>query len=97
MSSKPRDRRWVSTRYGSEQIGIASKHPFAVLLVENRQCVTGAGKLLRAGRRDDDGELGPHKRPVAKDFDFLNLTRTVKSRRVSARLRTRCGGKVGLA
>lgn len=36
--------------------------------------------LTMAGRGNDDGEFGPHKRPLPENLDLLNLARAVESR-----------------
>src|SRR5262245_53202725 len=51
--------------------------------------------LSAAGWGNHDGELGPHKRPVAENLDLLNLTGAGKLGTLLARLSSGRPGKVG--
>ncbi|TXT24332.1 MAG: hypothetical protein FD138_3089 [Planctomycetota bacterium] len=52
--------RWPSFRHRSQQIRIAREQPFAVLLFEDAQGMSGSRHgWCAAGRSHYDGELGP--------------------------------------
>src|SRR5262249_28536078 len=87
---------WKSlVRHGSQHIGIACKHPFSVLLLEDRQGVARTRHgLSAAGRGDHDGEFRPHKGPVPENLDLLNLACAVELGGLLAELRPCRNGEV---
>src|SRR5215831_19663542 len=87
---------WTLGWGGGQHVGVASNHPFAILLLEYGQGVTRAcHRLTAAGRSNHNPELGPHKSPVTQNFDLLDLARPIKLGCVLAGLRQCARSKGG--
>src|SRR6185437_1158769 len=90
---------WESSGWHrGEKICVTRQYPLAILLPEDGQRVSLACNWLGVSRWSyDDGEPAPHERPVAQDFDFLNLARAVELRRIGGSLSVRRCSEIGLA